>query len=135
MVAFSSSNPAISTTCLRRRSNAGSERSNASCRFSISRSNRFASSSSLSSSEGRPAIKKFLAECFTESAVGGLGILAEELQVLAVIENVEKLFVLIGGEKVRAKTSAAANHLPELRFGTDKFKKDQVNDFRNVDAG
>ena len=62
-------------------------------------------------------------------------VLAEELQVLAVVEEVEELLVLAGAEQVRAEPRAAADHLPELGLRAHQLEEDQVDHFRHVDAG
>lgn len=60
---------------------------------------------------------------------------AEEFEVLAVVEDAEKLLVLAGSEQIFAEASAAPHHLPELGLGTNLFKEDEVHDLRHVDAG
>ena len=60
---------------------------------------------------------------------------AEELEVLAVVEDVEELLVLARAEQVRAEPRAAADHLPELGLRAHQLEEDEVHDLGHVDAG
>ena len=62
-------------------------------------------------------------------------VLAEVLQVLAVVEEVEELLVLARPEQVRAQARAAPEHLPELGLRAHQLEEDQVHDLGDVDAG
>ena len=64
----------------------------------------------------QPRFEEAFAERFTEGALGRLGVLAEELQVLAVVEDGEKLLVLTGPKQIPAEARAAADHLPKFCF-------------------
>ena len=59
----------------------------------------------------------------------------EKFEVLAVVENVEELFVLTRAEEIGAKAGATAYHLPELGFRAHQLEEDQVHHFRDVDSG
>ena len=83
----------------------------------------------------QPRVEQPLAERLAERALGGRQVLAEELQVLAVVEEVEELLVLPGPEQVRAQPRAAADHLPELGLRAHQLEEHQVHDLRHVDAG
>ncbi len=62
-------------------------------------------------------------------------VLAEELEVLAVVEDVEELLVLPGPEQVGTEPRAAADHLPELGLRAHQLEEDEIHDLRHVDAG
>ena len=59
-------------------------------------------------------IKQALGKRLAGIAFCGRKLLREKFEVLAVIENLEKLFVLPRPEEVRAKPRSAPNHLPEF---------------------
>ena len=70
-----------------------------------------------------------------ERALGPGQVLAEELEVLAEVEDVEVLLVLARAEQVRAQPRAAADHLPELGLRAHQLEEHEVDDLRHVDAG
>src|SRR5664280_648396 len=78
--------------------------------------------------------KQALAQRLSAGTFRGLGVLAEELQVLAVIENIEELLVLPWPEQVWAQPRAATHHLPEFRLRPHQLEKHQVDDFGDVDS-
>ena len=61
--------------------------------------------------------------------------LAEELEVLAEVEDVEARLVVAGPEQVGAQPGAAAEHLPELGLGPHQLEEHEVDDLGHVDAG
>src|SRR5574340_1192991 len=69
-----------------------------------------ASTWSPSSTTGRWLMQVFWFEC----ALGGGDVLAEVLQVLAVVEDAEEFLVLARPEQVRTQARAPTEHLPEL---------------------
>ena len=75
------------------------------------------------------------AEGFTATALDAVGVLAEEVEIEAEVEDAEVLLVLIRAEEVFAKAGATAYHLPELDLGVNRLEEDQVGDLRHVDAG
>ena len=79
-------------------------------------------------------LEEAFAERFAQRAVGRLRVLAEELQVLAVVEDIEKLLVLARREQVRTKPRASSEHLPELRLGPHQFEENEVHHFRHINA-
>ena len=62
-------------------------------------------------------------------------VLAEVLEVLAEVEDVEDRLVVAGPEQVRAQAGAAADHLPELGLRADQLEEHEVDDLGHVDAG
>ena len=82
-----------------------------------------------------PRCKEALAEGFCVLPFVWRQILAEEFQVLAVVENAEEFLVLAGAEEIRAKARAATDDLPELRLRADQLEEHEVDDLRYVDAG
>ena len=60
--------------------------------------------------------------------------MAEILQVLAVVKDIEKLLVLARPVQIGAQACSSSYHLPELGFGPDDFEKNQIDHFRHVDA-
>ena len=62
-------------------------------------------------------------------------VLAEEFEVLAVVEQVEKRFILARRKQIRAEARAAPQHLPELGFRAHHLEEDQIEHFRHIDAG
>ncbi len=83
----------------------------------------------------QPRLEQPLAQRLARRALGRLRVLAEELQVLAVVEDVEELACPARAEQVRAQPRAAPEHLPELGLRAHQLEEDQVHDLRDVDAG
>src|SRR5260370_40296160 len=71
--------------------------------------------------------------CYTP--FGRWGALAEELQVLAVVEDVEAGLVLARPEEVGTQAGSSAHHLPELRLRAHLLEEHQVDDLGYIDAG
>ena len=68
-------------------------------------------------------------------ADGGVGVLVEELEVAAVVEDQELGLVVAGAEQIGTKAGAATQHLPELRLRPDHLEEHQVDHVGHVDAG
>jgi hypothetical protein len=66
---------------------------------------------------------------------GEVGVMVEELEVLAPVEDVEELLVLTWTKQVGAQAGAATEHLPELGFGPHQLEEHEVGDLGDVDAG
>src|SRR5260370_38867797 len=71
--------------------------------------------------------------CYTP--FGRWGALAEELQVLAVVEDVEAGLVLARPGEGGTQAGSAAHHLPELRLRAHLLEEHQVDDLGYIDAG
>ena len=83
----------------------------------------------------QPRIEQSFAERFAERALAGRNVLAEVLQVLAEVEDVEEGLVLARPEQVQAEARTPTEHLPELGFRTHQLEKDQIHDLGDVDSG
>src|SRR5690606_31233581 len=73
-----------------------------------------------------PLIERAACRCFRAG-----NILAEEFEVLAEVEDVETLFIQPRPEEIFAKSCAAPQHLPELRFGAHQLEQNEVHDLRH----
>ncbi len=60
-------------------------------------------------------------------------IAVEECQIVAEVEDVEKLFILCRSKQVGTQPDSPSDHLPEFGLGTDSFEEDQIHAFRYVD--
>ena len=67
--------------------------------------------------------------------LGGGHVLAEVLEVLAEVEDVEVGLVVAGAEQVGAEPGPAPDHLPELGPGAHELEEHQVDALGDVDAG
>ena len=83
----------------------------------------------------QPARKKPFSKRGSERPFRGFRIRAEELQILAVVEDVEAFLVLPRAEEVGTETRAAPEHLPELRLGAHQLEENNIHDFRDIDTG
>ena len=83
----------------------------------------------------QPGVEQALAQRLTQRALGGGDVLAEVLQVLAVVEDAEVLLVLGRPEQVRTQARASAEHLPEFGLRAHQLEEDQVHDLGDVDSG
>ena len=82
-----------------------------------------------------PPLEEAFAERFGLRAFAGLGVLAEEFEILAVVEDREAVFILAGSKEIGAEPRPAPDHLPEFRLGADELEEDQIDDLRHVDPG
>ena len=72
--------------------------------------------------------------CWDYGGFFSMGVDAEEFEVCTVVEDVEFFFVCTVDE-FWAEACSATDHLPEFCFAEDFFEEDEVDDFRDVDAG
>jgi len=75
------------------------------------------------------------AEWHRSFACIGRQFLVEELQILAIVKDVEELFILTRPIQVFAQAGAPANHLPELGLGADDLEEHQIDHLRHINAG
>src|SRR4051794_7702138 len=61
--------------------------------------------------------------------------LAEVLEVLAEVEDLELILVLARPEEILSQPCASADHLPELGLRANELEEDEVHDFGYVDSG
>lgn len=79
--------------------------------------------------------EKPLAQRVGQPALRAGQVLLEELEVAAVVEDVEAALVLAGSEEVRPQPGPPTDHLPELGLGVDRLEEDEVDHVGDVDAG
>ena len=75
------------------------------------------------------------AERNAAAGLDAVGVLAEEVEVEAEVEDAEVLLVVVRPEQLRAQARAAPDHLPELDLRVDRLEEDQVRHLGHVDAG
>jgi len=90
---------------------------------SVNSSRRFCRSRSLSSrTRSRRASNKRSEMPFPSRSLFHRRVLAKELEVLAVVEDVEALLVLTRAEEILAESRAAPDDLPELSLASDQLE-------------
>lgn len=58
----------------------------------------------------------------------------EKIEIEAKVKDPEILLILTGAKEIGAETGASTNHLPELDFGVNRLKENEVYDFRHINA-
>src|SRR5438270_7199467 len=72
-----------------------------------------------------PRREQPLCQGIPRDPVRQIGVLVEELEIAAPVEDVEIFLVPPGSEQVRTQPRAAPDHLPELGLGTDDLEENE----------
>ena len=83
----------------------------------------------------QPLLEDLFTERLLAATLNPFRIFGKKLEVLAVVEDVEFLFVNFRAEQPLAESGSTSHHLVKLGLGADQLEEDQVHNLRHVDAG